>query len=59
MPHRCWTHEELQQELERYRAELRRSGLADDTIKTYSYHPGNFVAWLADGLLPKDRGRRG
>jgi hypothetical protein len=55
MTHECWTHEELVNELEQYRSELRASGLADNTIKTYSCHPGNFVAWLADRLLPHER----
>jgi hypothetical protein len=55
MTEKRWTHAELVQELERYRELIEATDLSPTTKQTYSYHPGNFVAWLDERRLPNQR----
>ena len=49
---RLWTTSELQAELDRFKAELRRAGLRESTIHAYLSGSSMFVRWLADDYAP-------
>lgn len=48
-----WTVEELQAELERFKAELRAAGLRESTVFSYLNGSSMFVRWLAGTYAPR------
>ena len=54
MPHRCWTEQELRDELVRFQADLERAGLSPHTITTYVDRSERFVRWLAGDYRPQN-----
>ena len=49
--------QEIELALERYRAEVGRASLADNTKDTYLLHANNFVRWLKREFEPGVRSR--
>ncbi len=47
-----WTTSELHDQLDRFEAELRSAGLAENTIRTYVDRSRYFVRWLDGGDSP-------
>lgn len=47
MPEAKWSISELREELQRFEAEARRAGLAENSIRTYTDRAERFVRWLA------------
>jgi hypothetical protein len=48
-----WRVAELEAELRRYEAELRRAGLKENSISTYVDRAGRFIRWLAGDYEPR------
>lgn len=48
-----YTVAELQAELLRFEAELRKAGLRSTTVQTYVGRSATFVAWLAGDYTPR------
>jgi hypothetical protein len=49
----AWTVSELRRELTRFEEELRSSGLADNSIRTYVDRSAIFIRWLAGEYHPR------
>lgn len=47
-----WTTRELHDQLDRFEAELRSAGLAENTIRTYVDRSRYFVRWLEGDYSP-------
>lgn len=50
-----WTTAELDRELDRFEAELRAAGLAENSVRTYVDRSRYFVRWLAGDYAPRMR----
>lgn len=48
-----WTAEELERELRRFEAELRRAGLRESSVSTYVGRSSIFVRWLKSDYQPR------
>ncbi|MBQ1052735.1 hypothetical protein KBX50_30305 [Micromonospora sp. C51] len=53
MTQRCWTEQELREELIRYQAELEEAGKGDKTVHTYVDRASRFIRWLAGEYDPR------
>lgn len=50
---KSWTTAELASELDRFEAELREAGLAENSVRTYVDRSRYFVRWLAGDYAPR------
>lgn len=48
-----WTLDELEQELRRFEAELRKANLAENSVRTYVDRSAIFLRWLAGDYHPR------
>lgn len=48
-----WTAEELERELRRFEAELRRADLRDSSVATYVGRSSIFIRWLKGDYQPR------
>jgi hypothetical protein len=54
-PDPCWSSADLAEELRRFEAELRASGLKESSIKTYVGRVDTFLRWLRGHYAPQGR----
>lgn len=52
-----WTAEELDRELRRFEAELRRAGLKESSVATYVDRSSLFIRWLRGDYEPRGPNR--
>jgi hypothetical protein len=52
MDSNCWTVVDLERELQRFEAELRRARLKDSSVRTYVHRSSIFIRWLAGDYQP-------
>jgi hypothetical protein len=52
---RCWTIDELHDELRRYASELRAAGRSESTVAIYVDRPARFLRWLVGEYHPRGR----
>lgn len=48
-----WTLNELDEELRRFEAELRKANLAENSVRTYVDRSAIFLRWLAGNYHPR------